>query len=206
MAPTSNKRPPNPPSAYHKGGPLRVRTTCLVCPDLKLWSYEHFSRARYRAMLIKIAPDLMPWRDSSPQRRGPNRRVQTAIVVVVLLLYWLWTLPRAFPGDRHRPSSSASSAHSSSPYAFVTLFAQHPKLDNQVVPDDQDEYFVGVRSLVYQLLHAPKTRTNTSIPFVVLATTDIPEHKLERLRKDGAQILHAFGAGLYRGSESCVSS
>ena len=43
--------------------------------------------------------------------------------------------------------------------------------------------------LIYQLLHDPVTRTNTSIPFVVLVTDDVPQHKRDRLVSDGASVV-----------------
>ena len=117
-----------------------------------------------------------------------NKRFHAAIDTLILILILTWNLDLLHLG---RPSLSSltcstSSLKSKSPYAFVTLLNLNPKLDNQTVPDDEDEYFVATRVLAYQLLHAPRTRTNTSIPFVVLATPDIAESKLERLRKDGA--------------------
>lgn len=54
---------------------------------------------------------------------------------------------------------------------------------------EHDHYFVATRLLTYQLLYAPETRTNRSIPFVVLVTDDVPENKRERLRKDGATVI-----------------
>ena len=122
--------------------------------------------------------------------RGMNKRIQATVVTLILALILTLTLDplhlgRIFPFSL---TSSTSSLESKSPYAYVTLLAPNPKLDNKTLPDDEDEYFVGTRVLAYQLLHAPKTRTNISIPFVVLATPDIADSKLERLRKDGATV------------------
>lgn len=119
-----------------------------------------------------------------------NKRIQATIGSLAVILILILTLDRLNLG-RKSPSSLTSSAASpdpKSPYAYVTLLAPNPKFDNKTVPDDEDEYFVGTRVLAYQLLHSPKTGTNTSIPFVVLATPDVPESKLERLRKDGATV------------------
>ncbi|TKA75326.1 hypothetical protein B0A49_03610 [Cryomyces minteri] len=52
-----------------------------------------------------------------------------------------------------------------------------------------DRYFVATRILAYQLLHAPETRTNRSILFLVLVTDDISQSKRDRLTKDGAIIV-----------------
>ena len=127
-----------------------------------------------------------PWLGSAPQ--GLNKRVHSTIgaLVIVIILALTFDPLNLGPSHKSSPTSSSSSLKSQSPYAYVTLLAQNPKLDNKTVPDDEDEYFVGTRVLAYQLLHAPRTGTNTSIPFVVLATPDICESKLERLRRDGA--------------------
>jgi alpha-N-acetylglucosamine transferase len=55
--------------------------------------------------------------------------------------------------------------------------------------DKQDNYFIAARLLTYQLLHAPATQTNTSIPFVLLVTDDVPERQRQRLRLDGATVV-----------------
>jgi len=75
-----------------------------------------------------------------------------------------------------------------SPYVYVTLHAPNPLHDNVTIADDGDEYFVATRVLAYQLLHALQTATNSSIPFVVLCTPEIPHSQLDRLRQDGATV------------------
>ena len=122
--------------------------------------------------------------------RNMNKRIQATIGSLVIILILTLTFDPLNLGRKSQSSHTFStySIDSKSPYAFVTLLAPNPKLDNKTVTDDEDEYFVGTRVLAYQLLHAPKTGTNTSIPFVVLATPDVPESKLERLRNDGATV------------------
>ena len=65
-------------------------------------------------------------------------------------------------------------------------------LSSTVSGPDKDDfsegYFVATRILVYQLLHAPKTRTNKSIDVIVVVTPDVSESRRERLRKDGAVV------------------
>ena len=139
-------------------------------------------------MLYKISHNAGPWQRNAS--RGMNKRIQATIGSLVMLLLLTYILDPLHL-DRKSPfsfKSSASSSVSHSPYAYVTLLASNPRLDNNTLPDDEDEYFVGTRVLAYQLLHAPNTGTNTSIPLVVLATKDIPESKLERLRRDGAVV------------------
>ncbi|KAF2636603.1 nucleotide-diphospho-sugar transferase [Massarina eburnea CBS 473.64] len=75
-------------------------------------------------------------------------------------------------------------AHVKSKYAFATFLSG--KEDATV----DDPYFIGVRTLTYQLLHAPETRSNDpSIPFIVLCTDKVPDAQRERLRQDGAIVI-----------------
>ena len=73
-----------------------------------------------------------------------------------------------------------------SKHAFVLFIGRDFQKNSG--PDNLDTYFVGARVLIYQLLHAPRTHTNTSLDIVVLATTDVRGSKLERLASDGARV------------------
>ncbi len=146
------------------------------------------------AMLFNVPHDTPRWQ-GTPQC-GLNKRIQAALFAFVLLGIWIMTLSpyRLF----EFPTSSSSSPTSprpanpghQSPYAYVTLLAPNPKLDNNAyITDSEDEYFIGTRVLAYQLLHQPSTRTNTSIPFIVICTDDVKPSKIERLRLDGATVV-----------------
>ena len=77
-----------------------------------------------------------------------------------------------------------------SPYAFVVFLAdnwEHKEYDD----DNEDVYFYNTRVIGYQLMHNPETRSNTSIPFVVLCTKEVSERKRARLRQDGAVVIVA---------------
>ncbi|KAF2004412.1 glycosyltransferase family 8 protein [Amniculicola lignicola CBS 123094] len=50
---------------------------------------------------------------------------------------------------------------------------------------DEDNYFIGTRILVWQLLHYQKTKT-TGIDVIVITTPDVSQSRIDRLRKDGA--------------------
>ena len=140
-------------------------------------------------MLYNPPRHPVPWQVvQGNASRGMNKRIQATIGTLFVIIVLALTLNPLNLGLSSPTSPSISSPDSKSPYAYVTLLAPNPKLDNKTLPDDEDEYFVGTRVLAYQLLHAPKTGTNTSIPFVVLATPDIAESKLERLRRDGATV------------------
>lgn len=127
---------------------------------------------------------------STKTQRSINKRIQAGVFAILVAALWIivfspFRINFHLPGFSH---SSPSSYVEKSPYAYVTLLASNPRFDKTNSTDDQDEYFVAVRTLAYQLLHAPSTGTNTSIPFIVLATPDIAESKLDRLRKDGATV------------------
>lgn len=71
-----------------------------------------------------------------------------------------------------------------SKYAFATFLSG--KEDATV----DDPYFIAVRTLTYQLLHANETRSRDhSIPFVVLCTDKVPQAQRTRLQKDGAIVI-----------------
>ncbi|KAK4692320.1 hypothetical protein P7C71_g4859, partial [Lecanoromycetidae sp. Uapishka_2] len=142
-------------------------------------------------MLFK-APNNNPRWQGTPQP-GLNKRIHAVLVFILLLAIWILTFSPwrllELPQASDNASSSSSSANQS-PYAYVTLLAPNPKLDaNPAVPDSEDEYFVGTRVLAYQLLHQPSTRTNTSIPLVVICTDDVKPSKIERLEQDGATVV-----------------
>ena len=141
-------------------------------------------------MLLKPSEDMLGWQGTP--RRGLTRRFQAALLVVFITGFYILTfspyrLNIRLPSYSYTPASSLSSSHS--PYAYVTLLAPNPKLDDKnALPDEEDEYFVATRVLAYQLLYAPHTATDSHIPLVVLVTPDVAESKIERLRKDGATV------------------
>ena len=75
-----------------------------------------------------------------------------------------------------------------SPFAFVAFLAQNYQ-HKEFEDDNEDIYFYSTRLMGYQLMHNPETRSNTSIPFVVLATKGVSDRKKARLRKDGATVI-----------------
>lgn len=70
-----------------------------------------------------------------------------------------------------------------SKYAYATFLAGNDQ------SADEDVYFLGARLLTYQLIHDPKTKSNNSIPFVVIVTKTVSLAKRERLQKDGAVVV-----------------
>jgi hypothetical protein len=87
-----------------------------------------------------------------------------------------------------------------SPHAIAIFLGS----DYHAGDDDSDEadwYYMGARTLVYQLLHSPATKLKTPTPVVILVTKDVRESKRIRLQADGATVIeieevdHAFSIG-----------
>lgn len=90
--------------------------------------------------------------------------------------------------------SPATVAANEPKYAFVTFLEADTGTNrgdkgHGMNPDDEDIYFVATRVLGYQLMHQPETRTNTSIPYVVVASKEVSQSKRARLEKDGAKVV-----------------
>ncbi|MCJ1458587.1 hypothetical protein MMC28_008960 [Mycoblastus sanguinarius] len=83
-------------------------------------------------------------------------------------------------------SSSLIHSNSGSKNAFVLFLGDYSNGEDHT--DESDPYYIGTRVVLYQLLHDPVTRTNTSIPVVILATRDVAPRRIARLRKDGADV------------------
>ncbi|KYG40496.1 glycosyltransferase family 8 protein [Acidomyces richmondensis BFW] len=75
-------------------------------------------------------------------------------------------------------------------YAYATFLAA-PSAPDQG-PMERDPFFVAMRILTYQLLHAPETRTQQDYPLIILVTSNVTEAKRDRLRRDGAIIWEAL--------------
>ena len=127
-----------------------------------------------------------------------SRSFRIALCITVFAFIVFYSLTRALSSD-NVPSTSISQTSSFPPsqplwthdlpkheYAYAGFLAAP---EENYETDDEDLYFVATRMLAYQLLHDPKTKTNTSIPFLVLVTEEIAESKRERLRLDGAIVL-----------------
>jgi alpha-N-acetylglucosamine transferase len=70
-----------------------------------------------------------------------------------------------------------------SKYAYATFLAGNDK------SEEEDVYLLGARLLAYQLIHDPKTKSNDSIPFIVIVTNTVTPAKIERLQRDGAVVV-----------------
>lgn len=92
--------------------------------------------------------------------------------------------PIAIPPQKPRPKSPYCVA------AFLGADYHGEDGDN----DDADWYYVGARTLVYQLLHSPTTRftdpvKTEPIPVIIMVTKDVSESKRRRLEIDGATVV-----------------
>lgn len=86
--------------------------------------------------------------------------------------------------------NAAQLAKTTSKHAYATFLASSAgERDDENI--NQDTYFVATRILVYQILHAPETRTRSKIPFIVLVNEGVSKAKRERLRRDGTIIWEA---------------
>jgi hypothetical protein len=91
-------------------------------------------------------------------------------------------------------SSLSGRIYSPPPEMLQSKYAYAVFLDDYSSGPDKDDlttgpYFLGVRMLIYQLLHDPETRGNGTVPFLVLVHKGYSPVKRRRLELDGAQIL-----------------
>ena len=157
-------------------------------------------------------------RDSSPFGRGKSSGFKVYLwlavsIIAVFALIFCSPLPEDINNQRDAVISkvaNAASEHLPTPqrpsiapnyptlentkskYAFATFLASdaaHPNSDSHDM--NEDNYCVATRTLTYQLLHAPSTRSATHIPLIVLVTANVTEAKRERLRQDGAIVWEA---------------
>lgn len=70
--------------------------------------------------------------------------------------------------------------------AVATFFS------GETTPGDSkqdDNYFIAIRTLTYQLRHSPRTRLDPTIPFIILVTPDVTHEKRNQLTDDGAIVV-----------------
>lgn len=83
-----------------------------------------------------------------------------------------------------------SLATTRSKYSYATFLGPSTHEEEDI---NDDKYFVAARLLAYQLLHAPETRTRSSIPLIVLVSAEVSKAKRDRLRRDGAIVWEREG-------------
>lgn len=128
----------------------------------------------------------------------PTGRVISLCVFLFLVSALISTAVRSGHYTTKWPSfTHFSKTTTTSHLAFATFLAGKgveksgadalPKHEEE--DDSKDGYYVGARVLAYQLLHNPATRSNASIPFLVIVTPDVSQRKRARLIRDGATVV-----------------
>ncbi|KAF3938972.1 hypothetical protein ABW19_dt0203199 [Dactylella cylindrospora] len=145
---------------------------------------------------------------AEPLRRFTQAKTLTPrqglFCLVILSLIWTFFLYTSYPtyspastlrlgrlqhyGEQGVPEIRALTSNSK--VAYATFLAENTYLKDGSAKDEDDMYFVATRVLAYQLLHAPETRTNQSIPFIVLVTDAVSESKRRTLESDGATVIY----------------
>jgi len=156
----------------------------------------------------------MSKRSISPMSHSTWRRSKALylpLAAISLILFLLWTpLPQQYHNGRHAvvqgvvdaakpylpkiehtykpipPGEVITLENVTSKYAFATFLAG----TDQHYEYNDDHYFIAIRILAYQMLHATGTKSEDSaIPFLVLVTQKVPEYQRQRLREDGAIVV-----------------
>jgi alpha-N-acetylglucosamine transferase len=105
-----------------------------------------------------------------------------ALLSLSLVTYRYYDYPLPVWPERHGSATTISDTPERRAYATF--------LSTRITDlSQEDTYFTAVRVLSYQLLHAPETRTNLSIPFVVMVPPHVSMKKREILAAEGAIIL-----------------
>ena len=115
---------------------------------------------------------------------GPRRLFVSSLVIVVTVTYlYLISKPHYIQIPNYAPLRRTNP---SSKVAIATFLSGG---EDPSAPMEDDFYFQAARTLTYQLLHDPKTRSKRAdIPFLVLCTQDVTNSKRSRLERDGATV------------------
>lgn len=127
-----------------------------------------------------------PIRASQPQLRKRLLQVCVAVVVAILLAASAsFSYTHQIQGVNGLPIPPISTSKPTSKHAFVLFLTDYSDADDE---DGTDDYYTATRVLLYQLLHAPSTGTQASIPVVILATHSVKTTHVTRLRASGADV------------------
>ncbi|PPJ52194.1 hypothetical protein CBER1_10360 [Cercospora berteroae] len=91
--------------------------------------------------------------------------------------------PQREPTCRKLTTNINTLQSTTSKYAYATLFTEGAERE------EDDKYLICTRMLTYQLLHDPATRTERSIPFIVLVPPSVSHLKRHRLQSEGATVV-----------------
>lgn len=84
---------------------------------------------------------------------------------------------------------STTSANSRFAIATFLTGGRAAVVDN--IAFQSNPYFTATRVLLYQTLHSPETRCNSSVDFIALVTSNVPEENRQQLRDEGAVVVEA---------------
>jgi alpha-N-acetylglucosamine transferase len=117
----------------------------------------------------------------------PGRRLllifSSLIFIFTIIYFYLFSKPHYTQIPTYAPLRKTDS---SSKVAIATFLSGG---EDPSAPIEDDFYFQAARTLTYQLLHDPKTRSKRAdIPFLVLCTKDVAISKVKRLELDGATV------------------
>ncbi|THV44240.1 hypothetical protein BGAL_0691g00010 [Botrytis galanthina] len=114
---------------------------------------------------------------------GRHLLLISSLIILTLIYLYNFSMPHYTQISNYAPLRKTS--HTSK-VAIATFLSGGE--DPSALPED-DFYFQATRTLTYQLLHDPRTRSKrTDIPFIVLCTQNVAASKLERLELDGATV------------------
>ncbi|MCJ1308332.1 hypothetical protein MMC25_001985 [Agyrium rufum] len=115
------------------------------------------------------------------------RHVHLLIPLLIVILTFTYLCFFSKPHYTQIPNyAPLRKIHSTSKVAIATFLSNGAGASATI---EDDFYFQAARTLTYQLLHDPKTRSKRAeIPFLVLCTQDVTTSKLKRLELDGATV------------------
>jgi alpha-N-acetylglucosamine transferase len=116
----------------------------------------------------------------------PGRRLLRIFLLIVVLTFsylYFFSRPHYTQIPNYAPLRKTDS---SSKVAIATFLSGG---EDPSAPVEDDFYFQAARTLTYQLLHDPKTRSRRAdIPFLVICTQSVDISRIERLERDGATV------------------
>lgn len=135
---------------------------------------------------------MASYRESSPVWRTQySLRKSLFPIILLVAIVFLYTSDFRSSSLQSGAAPTPSLINTNSDYAFATFLAETDnESDPRPGPGEQDDvYLTSTRMLIYQLLHDPDTRTNTSIPFIVLTTPGLAAWKRTLLTAEGARVV-----------------
>ena len=156
----------------------KLKRQSLSCPG-KVWWYM----PSLRTIKMKIS--------STPAKLCKLLFIILVAGSTILLWPWLTLIPR--------PPSVGDNRHPQNPYAVAIFLADYLKGPSDA--DHADWYFMGARTIIYQLIHKPSTKLTSTISVVVLVTRNVRQSKRRRLEAEGATVIevkevqHSFDIG-----------